>query len=137
MKHRSETEMQNRITEKMVKLIGVYIVPGEKDIYMIELIINQAPALVDISSILQKDDAKDKSDWQAPYDERYLDENGEIVIGDFFDHKALPRDTTRVIFYMYLESLDKPLSSPYGDISLVKPSNLPARLSAIDFEAMD
>ncbi len=123
--------------DETVKLVGVYHVPGEEDTYMIELIINQPPALVDISSILQKDEAKDKRDWQAPYDERYLDENGETVIGDFFDHKALPGNTTRVVYYMYLESLEKPLSSPYGDISLVEASELPARLSAIAYEPMD
>ena len=39
-----------------VTLIGVYVVPGEENTYLIELAIKQSPALIDIGSILQKDD---------------------------------------------------------------------------------
>ena len=120
-----------------VTLIGVYVVPGEENTYLIELAIKQSPALIDIGSILQKDDGKNKRDWQTAYDERYLDENGETIIGDFFNHKTLSGDTTRVVFFMYLESLDKPLSTPYGDIPLGNATEIPARLATIDYSPMD
>lgn len=94
--------------QSMVEVIGVYPIPNEKNIYLIELIIHQPPNLVDLNSFLQKDDNTDKSEWQAPFDEHYLAEDGESIIGDFFNLKSLLCGVTRVVFYMYLESLGPP-----------------------------
>lgn len=129
--------MNNRARKNEVEVIGIYSIPNEKDIYLIELIVHQPPSLVDLNSFLLKDENTDRNDWQAPFDEYYLDEKGETIIGDFYNHKSLLCCLTRVTFFMYMESLGKILSTPYGDILLDTVTNLPPRLSMISYMQMD
>lgn len=114
-----------------IKLVGIYPYEEAKNIYLIELIINTPPSTVDLSLFLQKDDSLPVCDWQAAYDERYLCLDGTEVIGDFFNRKKLNDTRTRVVFFMYLESLSNPLSTPYGDIVFCPPVKMPYRLKQI------
>ena len=121
----------------MVEVIGVYPISNKKNIYLVELIVHLPPSLVDLNGFLQKDNNLDKSDWQAPFNEHYLAEDGESIIGDFFSLKSLSCRVTRVVFSMFLESLGNPLSTPYGDIPLSPVKELPSRLSVIQYMQMD
>ncbi|MBO4563606.1 MAG: hypothetical protein IK082_07670 [Oscillospiraceae bacterium] len=127
----------NIATNKTLSLIGVYPVLPEERIYLIELLISRPTKLVDLSMFLQKTGGKNKEDWQAPYDEHYLDERGERIIGDFFNHDDLNCYPTRVVFYMYLETMEVPLTTPYGEVCLTDVKELPSRLEMLKYTPMD
>ena len=71
------------------------------------------------------------SDWQAAYDEHFLNNEGTEIIGDFFNRTEINEDNTRVVFFMYLEDLKKPLITPYGEMPFKATEDLPQRLEKI------
>ena len=113
------------------QLIGVYPVQEEDDVYLIELLIKETPINIDISSFVQQNPALPKSEWQVPYDEHYLNYDGTKIIGDYFNVKTLLEKYCRVAFYMYIEDFKLPLSTPFGDISLLPIKEMPERLSTL------
>lgn len=114
-----------------ITLIGIYSYDLEKDIYLIEIGINERPKFVDLCLFYQKDYDLPKDDWQTPYDERFLTDDGTIIIGDFLNKNYIPGDKTRVVFFMLLENLSIPLSTPYGEINLINVQPMPERLLRI------
>ena len=117
--------------EKLCSLLGIYAYDKQNRIYLLEVQINQPPSEVDLSLFYQKDDSLPESDWQTAYDEQYLSSDGTSVIGDGFDSAVIPGDTTRVAFFMFLEDLSSPLTTPYGDFPISNVRELPERLSKI------
>ena len=73
--------------------------------------------------------------WQAPYQEQYLNSDGTERICDLYD---LPEEDTapsRFVFFLYRDGSEK-LVCPYGEYSLTDPQPLPQRLADIvEFES--
>jgi len=122
-----------------VRLLGVYRVEDtDEDVHLFELLIDASPKDVNVGAILQKDPALRKDNWQVAYDERYLNEDGTEVIGDYFDRNELKGDRTRITFFLYFVDFNKPLTTQYGDIILPPAADMPERLSEIiEFEPVD
>lgn len=87
-----------------MELKGVYNVAGHKDVHLIELVFEDTPENVDVGKITQEILGHPHENWQTPWDEKYLDENGEKVIGDCFN---IPKHDagTRLIFYFHFLGL--------------------------------
>ena len=117
------------------QLIGIYRVENIPDVYLVELIMKIPANNVDVSSFTQRDDSIPKEDWQAAYDEHFLNEDGTKVIGTFIDHSKMTGAKTRVAFFMYYVDINKPLISQFGETLLSEPTSMPERLvRIIDFE---
>ncbi|MCL2679184.1 MAG: hypothetical protein FWF18_02705 [Dehalococcoidia bacterium] len=118
-----------------VNLIGVYQINKMADVHLIEMMINQSPIEVDVSSFTQKNDELSEDEWQTAYDEHYLNKDGEEVIGRFGDQHSLSKfNFTRIAFFMYFVDFNKPLLTQYGEVLLEKPIYMPERLlKIIDF----
>lgn len=110
------------------ELLGVYKVERDEDVFLLECLINCSPQNVDMMSFTQKIAGVPKSSWQVPYEEKYLNETGDSVIGGMFDGKKSSGETTRVCFYMFSLYFDKPLLTPFGTIDLPEPADMPQRL---------
>lgn len=116
---------------KKAQIIGVYRYLENEPIYLIEMMITESPSKVDLAKFLQKDDCLPMSDWQVAYDEHFLNNDGTEIIGDFFNQAELNEGNTRVVFFMYIEDIKKPLLTPYGEMSFLETENLPQRLARI------
>ena len=108
-------------------LNGVYTVDENPEVHVIELTFDHPPDKIDVGQITQEIQGRGKGNWQSPWDEKYLDENGEKVIGDYFD---IPQGQakTRLVFYFHFVDFDKPLLTQLGQVSLARPTTLPSRL---------
>ena len=119
------------------ELIGVYTIPNHDDVKLIELVVGENLNDFDPIQIAQEQKGMDKMDWQTAYDEKYLNSEGNEIIGDDFEK---PNGLTRfrlVFFFHYLD-FNKPLISQYGLIKLKHATELPERLSKIiDYEPID
>lgn len=115
----------------MVDLIGVYSVKGNPDVHLLELSIPVAPQEVDVSKITQKREGVSESDWQEPWDEQFLNEKGNQVIGDWLQAPPKWAKTTRLAFFFHFLEFDLQLSTPFGDLDLKEPTYMPRRLSSI------
>lgn len=136
-KKTAEIEQGEKMEKKAV-LNGVFPILNEKDVYLFEMIIDDVPANVDFLLFCQKDDNLPEDEWQVPYNEQYLNQEGTAVIGDAINDKNTDDEKTRVAFFMYIESFDMPLSTPYGDFQIKAESEMPERLRRIiDYTPMD
>lgn len=110
-----------------MKLIGVYNVEDNPNVYLIEVASDHSPDIVDVGQITQEVEGQPRDSWQSPWDEKYLDDKGENIIGDYFD---VPKggDKTRLVFFFHNVDLSKPLLTEEGPLVLIPPTALPDRL---------
>lgn len=120
-----------------IRLIGVYPVAEAENVYLVELWISAPPRQVDLSRFYQQGPRQKETDWQVPYDERYLNTDGTEVLGDFFSRDTIPGEETRLAFCLYTEDPGLPLNTPWGDISLAETKPMPERLQNLEFLPMD
>ncbi len=114
-----------------INLIGVYSVGGQTDVHLIEIEIKAKHTDIDISEFTQSQDGVDRLDWQTPWDEKYLNDQGTEIIGDWLDLPKVLTDTTRLIFFFHLIDFNKPLLTPFGAIDLKRPASMPYRLTTL------
>jgi hypothetical protein len=103
-----DSKTKNNINHDIMTVIGVYKVDNESDVNLIEMVINDNPTNVDIVEITQEIDGAHRMEWQSPWDEKYLNENGDKIIGDYLD---IPSDgnLTRLVFFFHYLDFEKPL----------------------------
>lgn len=113
-----------------VEVIGVY--PINSNVHLFEVMLNDnKPSEVNVDEFTQEILNEPKENWQAAYDERYLNESGDRVVGDFFEKPLEDIAPTRLAFFMYYVNFNTPLITPYGEVALPFPSPLPQRLKDI------
>jgi hypothetical protein len=76
------------------KIIGVHPVEADEPVYLLELLVEGDVEDFDIGEVTQEVTGQPKANWQAPYDERLLDD---------VEGKA------RYAFFFHYLDLDKPL----------------------------
>src|SRR6266571_4799319 len=102
------------------KIIGVHPIKADEPVHLIELCIEGDVDAFDIGEVTQEVAGQPKSNWQAPYDERVLEES---------DGK------TRYAFFFHYLDLKKALLTPAGSVPLPKPTKQPAHLKDIKYES--
>jgi len=126
-----------------VRVIGLYSVPDNEDVALVEVAVDRPPSAVDVGKFTQEERGVDQANWQVPYDERYLNADGTSEIGERWASGWDPLPgvvepgTTRLVFFFHFLASSRPLKSPDGDVSLPVVSSLPARLSFVEYEPPD
>jgi hypothetical protein len=105
---------------QQAKLIGVHPVEADEPVHLIELLVEGELDDFDIGEVTQEVAGQPKINWQAPYDERVLEESEGMARYAFFFH--------------YLD-LEKPLFTSFGSLPLPKPTSVPAHLQGIQYES--
>lgn len=119
----------------MVKLFECYKYNDEW--LLIEMLIEENAYDIDWGKIVVPDENLDKSSWQCPYMEQYLNEDGTEKLCEVYDEPEDDVNPARVAFFIYMEG-SKMLRTPYGEFDLTNPQDLPERLeSIIEFEDVD
>jgi hypothetical protein len=126
--------------EPKVEVIGVYAVSEEmwthnQPVYLIELQFRGATPF-DAGALAQEMPGKPEDSWQVAYDERELDVSGEREI----DERSLSYEyegDVRLAFFLHLIDFERPLLTPFGDVSLPPPTDVPERLAWLEYEPSD
>lgn len=119
-----------------VKIIGIY--PINEEVHLLEVIVNASPSDFDVSDFTQEVLGQPRENWQVAYDEYYLSEQGDVIIGDFLHTPKGNTGVSRLAFFLYFLDFNTPLITPYGELKLPDPTSMPLRLSRIiDFEECD
>ena len=117
-----------------------------KNWFLVEMVLDVKPSEIEFENIVVPDKLIKKSNWQCPYMEQYLNEDGTKKICETYD---LPEDDSapsRISFFIYNEypktlfSKGKPqtLRTPYGEFELSDKEKVPGRLKKIiEFEECD
>jgi len=122
-----------------LNIIGVYAIPEEQEVKLIEIVINCPPSKIDAGMFTQPEYDIPKSSWQVAYDEHFLNVDGTEIIGRYGDNEILDGiPFTRIAFFLYFVDFDKPLLSQFGEHQLPVESPIPDRLkNIIVFELPD
>ena len=125
-----------------VEVLGVYAVPGNPDVSLIEVTVDRPPSGVDVGDFTQEDPNSDRENWQVPYDERYLNSDGTQEIGERWESWRLKPGseeppTTRLVFYIHFLVSGRVLLTPDGDVALPPAQALPSRLAFVEYEPPD
>ena len=125
-----------------VEVVGVYSVPDNPDVSLIELTVDAPPSTVDVGGFTQQDPNEERANWQVPYDERYLNTEGTGEIGERWASWSTQPDveepsTTRLVFFFHFLDSQRPLLTPNGEISLPSIQAMPERLSFVEYETPD
>lgn len=113
----------------MIEVIGVY--PINEDVHLIEVRLQAKPSELDMGKFTQENPDLPRGSWQVAYDEQYLNESGDQVIGDGSNMPEEDRAPTRVAFFLYFVTFNTPLRTPMEEIRLPSPTPLPERLKNI------
>lgn len=110
-----------------MELIGIYKVDNSQDVHLVEITFDKSPDKVDVGQITQEIKGQPQGNWQSPWDEKYLDDKGEKIIGDYFN---IPKggDKTRLLFFFHDIDFSRPLLTQEGALPLTNPTSLPERL---------
>ncbi len=121
----------------LIEVVGVYVVPDAADARLVEVVADLPPHDLDLGLFTQEEPSQPRENWQAPWMEQWLDETGERVLTEPFDSPPEGLDKSRVVFFLHYLSPDRPLITPEGEVPLPPPSLMPARLSDVEYEAVD
>ena len=103
-----------------------------KEWLLIEMAFNLSSSEIDWDSMIVPNEDLDKSNWQCPYMEQYLNADGTEKICEAYDRPEI--NPCRVAFFIYKED-SRTLRTSYGDFDLTNTQTLPERLkNIIEFE---
>jgi hypothetical protein len=114
-----------------IQIIGVYHVKENKNVHLIEAITKVKCSEIDGNQFTQEDPNRPPYNWQVAYDEYYLNESGDEIIGDSFLKPVTSGPPARMTFFFYFIDFNRPLLTPYGPVALPKPTAMPIRLKSI------
>lgn len=120
-----------------VNIVGVYAVPGEPGVHLVELLVSGSDGIFDVSLFTQELSDQPESNWQVAYDEHLLDGSGGSIIDDAFSDRSntsLWTGSVRLVFFFHDMDFSKPLKTPFGEIEVPGETPIPERLSAIKYE---
>ena len=117
-----------------IKIIGNYKVESDEPCHLLELEIRNPTDGFDLGSITQEISDEDIDNWQVPYDEHYLNIEGEKPIDPDYPDEMPNSDMLRVAFYFHYLDINKPLRTPAGDVKIIKETKRPDRLNFMVYE---
>ena len=101
-------------------IIGVHAVESDEPVHLIELLVEGDMDDFDIGEVTQEVLGQPKSNWQAPYDERVIEESTQKARFAFFFHDL---------------DFTKPLLTPAGSWSVPPATKAPVHLKEIEYES--
>lgn len=104
---------------------------------LMEMLIDEASDSIDWDNFAVPEKGVAEFNWQVPYAEQYLDENGTEKICKLYEVPQVPVKPCRVVFFIY-KTGGKILRTSYGEFSIENHKKLPKRLKCIvEFEKPD
>lgn len=104
---------------------------------LVEMLMDETSDKVDLNSFAVPEIGVSEMNWQVPYAEQYLNEDGTEKICKLYEEPQVPENPCRIVFFIY-KTDGKILCTPYGKFSIENPKKLPKRLKRIvEFENPD
>jgi len=116
---------------RKIEIIGVYHVPEHKGISMVEVQVDAHYASFDPEGFLKPVSKAAPETWQPADDVRYLNPEGDLMIGDQFQRPLEEYETTRLVMFFHDLDINGPLVTPFGLVELPKRRPIPERLRSI------
>jgi hypothetical protein len=123
-----------------IEIVGVHPVDAVEPCHLVEMIIRGCKGKFDISGFTQEAPGRPMSNWQVAYMECLLNADGTAIIADDYEMQHRPElwqgDVWLAFFIHYLD-LNRPLRTPFGEVTLPRSTPRPRRLDMIPYEPVD
>ena len=114
--------------------VGIYLVNSTEPCFLVELWLRDVVEPIDFGEFTQEIPGQPRDNWQVPWDERILNDDGTAGESAPFPGPLQARGNVRVAFFFHYLDATRPLLSPCGPIALPPSTRLPERLRFIDYE---
>jgi len=124
----------------IAKIIGIYPITADEPVHLVELMITDSIGIFDIGEFTQEIINEPKENWQAPYMEYILNNEGDSILADDLEAPHRPelwKGNFRIVFFFHYLDINRHLKSPFGDLKLPNESKLPKRLNIIEYDPPD
>ena len=119
-----------------LEIIGLYPVLTNTNVHLIEINIRDSQSAIDWTKFTQSNLFQPVSNWQVPWDEKILNQDGTEVIADSYEISRNPelcKGDVRIVFFLHSINFLTLLITPYGNMKLPKVTELPERLKFIEY----
>lgn len=107
-------------------------------VVLIEAIVHDCDDRFKIIRFTQPQDGVPEDNWQVAYAEAYLTPDGEALVIERWSMDPPESADLRVAFFLHFWQPDKPLRTPYGDITCPPVQEMPERLARlVPYEPVD
>ena len=120
-----------------IKIIGVYPVAADEPVHIVELSVFDANGIFEIGGFTQEIRDQPRDNWQAPWLVQILSASGDKSLADDYEMPKRPElwhGVMRLAFFFHYLDLARPLITPFGEFELPAESQLPDRLSMMEYE---
>ena len=122
-----------------VEVIGLHLVDANEPCHLVELIVHDSTGPFDVGEFTQQMSDRSRDDWQVPWDEKILSSSGSEIAVDAWDIRDQESPywvgDVRVAFFFHYLDLDRPLITPFGEVSIPAATTRPERLDFMEYEA--
>jgi len=118
-----------------IEVIGVYLVEAPEPVHLVELRIRECTRHLDVGEITQQVVGQPKANWQAPWDERFLNADGTAVLNPARPDKVPEDSELRLVFFFHYLDQEQPFLTPAGPVGVPTPKERPARLGFAEYES--
>jgi hypothetical protein len=123
-----------------VEMIGIYpVIDSSEPCHLIELWVRSSAGPFDIGQFTQPNTLQPRENCQVAYDEKVLDESGATILADgWLDMRTIVNrceGDIRMVFFLHYLNPSLPILTPFGEVSLPMPTEMPARLSIVKYES--
>lgn len=117
---------------------GIYAVEAAERCRLVEVVITDHAGPVDLLQFTQEIPGQPRANWQVPWDERVLDDEGTQDVAGRFSREIVAHDRPlRLAFFMHDLDPARPLMTPAGAVALPPAEPRPPRLSFLQYESPD
>lgn len=118
-----------------IEVIGVYPIEAPEPCHLVELMIRDGEGELDMCGITQEFEGQPQNNWQVPWDEAWLDSDGETLVNEEESDKQPSEANLRVAFFFHYLDLSRPFRTPAGPVSIPQPTEAPARLRFMRYQS--
>ena len=119
-----------------IEIHGVYEVRAPQPCYIVEVSVRESEGELKLSEVVFNVKVGRRKTSQAPFEEHFLSEDGETVLGDYrygWDHPDAWIGDVRLVFLMHYLKAGETIDTPYGPLTIPEPTKRPGRLKKIKY----
>jgi hypothetical protein len=127
---------ETTLTMPHFEIIGIYAIDAHEPCHLVELSVEPDETSYSLSEISFPTRVNMVRSVQAPYDEHFLSEDGDVILGNStyaWENPDFWRTPHRVSFFMFYLEPGKNIHTPQGLLPIPAAKVLPERLKTIEF----
>ena len=117
-----------------IEVLGIYPIEAREPCALVEVVIRDDDDQIDLAEVTQEVAEQPRANWQVPYDEFILNQDGTAGEPNYSTSPLSVRGSLRLAFFFHYLDISRPLLTPAGEVNLPSPTAFPSRLDFIQYD---